>query len=272
MANFIFTVPSLDKKYIDFRTPIIGDSYNWSWVRPLTQVNTIAIHHSAGPDTQTPEDIARYHVKTLGWGGVGYHFIITNDATVYYVGDLNTARAHVKNKNESSIGICLIGTFMNNKQPNDNQIRAAHRLCSRLLFETPEIPNINGWEDIYGHKELGGKTACPGDSWALWKPKIISGIPEGANNSNNSERVSEITKMYQIILGRDPDQDGLSMYVKSQYSIDQIRKIITESLEHKAIIERAQSYKRLKALAQNASNSLIESKKAVDELLQNVSS
>lgn len=269
MANFIFTVPSLEKKYIDFRTPITGDSYNWSWVRPLTQVTSIAIHHSAGPDTQTPEDIARYHVKTLGWGGVGYHFIITNDATVYYVGDLNTARAHVKNKNESSIGVCLIGTFMNSKQPNDNQIMSAHRLCSRLLFETPEIPNINGWEDIYGHKELGSVTACPGDTWPLWKPKLLSGIAS-PDNANNSERVAEITKMYQIILGRDPDQDGLLMYVKSKYSLDQIRKIMTESLEHKSIIERAQSYKKLKALAQNANTYLLESKKAVDELIQNI--
>ncbi|MDA1317314.1 MAG: N-acetylmuramoyl-L-alanine amidase [bacterium] len=271
MANYNFTVPSLGNKYIDFRTEIIGDSYNWSWIRPMSQVTSIAIHHTAGPDNQTPQQIAGYHVNTLGWGGVGYHFIITPDGTVYYVGDLNTARAHVKDRNESSIGICLVGSFMNGKTPKDAQIASAHVVCSRLLFESPELPNLNGWEDISGHKELGNATACPGDSWAQWKQKLIIGIPQTPPVADEGQRIIEITKLYQVIFGRTPDQEGLNSYVKSRYTIDEIRKILTESIEHRQILERAQTYKKFFALATEARDHLAIAVQKVDEISQSAS-
>jgi hypothetical protein len=157
---------------------------------------------------------------------------------------------------------------MNGKEPNKNQINSAHRLCSRLLFESGDIPNINGWEDIYGHKELGGKTACPGDSWPIWKPKLIAGIPDQIQDGAYQQRLFEVTKLYQIILGRDPDQDGLTGYAKSQYSIDQIRKIITESIEHKQILERASRYKALHSLIKQANEQLLISVKMNEEILK----
>ena len=52
----------------------------------------IVIHHAEGHRTATPEFIANHHVKNLGWEGIGFHFLIRM-GDVYYVGDVDTARA-----------------------------------------------------------------------------------------------------------------------------------------------------------------------------------
>lgn len=247
MGNFSFNVPSLGTKFVDYRTPILGDSFNWSWVHPLSEYQYLAIHHTAGPDTQTPDDIAAYHVNTNGWGGVGYHFIINKAGTVYYVGDLTTARAHVANLNHLAIGICLIGSFINGKVPTNVQLQSTHLLCAHLLFQTPELSQVDSWEDVVGHQQLGA-TACPGDSWSSWRAKIISGTGT-PNPGADPNRVAAITKLYQVVLGREPDQPGLQGYVASSFSIEQIAKIMAESPEHQQLITKARNFKQAQTLA-----------------------
>jgi hypothetical protein len=183
MGNFPLQIPALGKKFVDYRQQILGDSFTWSWVRPLSQPKDLAIHHSAGPETQTPDNIAAYHVRSRGWGGVGYHFIIARNGTTYYVGDLTTARANVANKNHLVIGICLIGNFMNGRLPSHDQFLSAHELCSHLLFHTPALTNINGWEDVIGHQQLQA-TSCPGQDWLTWRKWLIKPpVPPVMKNS-----------------------------------------------------------------------------------------
>lgn len=164
MANTPLHIPELIKmgKWVDYRDPIWGDSYNWSWNRRPDEVKYLVIHHTVTKHEATPDDIALLH-KARGWGGIGYHFVITKDGTVYYVGDVGTARANVLNMNEQVIGISLIGDFTKHN-PSDEQIISAHELCRFFLFEAPSFPNIKSWDDVVGHKELQA-TACPGTYW-----------------------------------------------------------------------------------------------------------
>lgn len=289
---FNFTVPSLGNKYIDYRQPIPGNSFTWSWIRPLSQVKYLVIHHTAGPDTQTPDEIARYHIQSNGWGGVGYHFIISKNGTTYYVGDLSTARAHVKNYNHLALGICLVGTFMNGKKPTTEQLNSAHELCFRLLFQTPELINANGWEDLVGHQQLQA-TACPGDTWNSYRQQIIivpgtsgSGGSSGGSSSSStggsssggssvggsggsvgsSARRQEINKIYQVVLGREADQSGLNYHDQSAKSIDEIRKIITESEEHQNLIKKAHNLTKAQQLAQESLPLIADTYWKVDEI------
>lgn len=173
MSKIDLSIPALTGKFVDLRDSIPGDSYNWSWIRPLSQVNYLAIHHSAGSDTQTPEEIANFHINNNGWGGIGYHFLISKDGTVYYVGDISTARANVVNLNEQVIGICLIGNFTSGKSPTQEQLGSAHKLCE-FLINYPPLSNVNSWEAVKTHKNLPGQvTVCPGDGES-WIEKIIS--------------------------------------------------------------------------------------------------
>ncbi len=244
MGNFAFSVPSLGTKFIDYRNQIVGDSFNWSWVHPLSEYRYIAIHHAAGPDNQTPDAIAAYHVNSRGWGGIGYHFVVAQNGNTYYVGDLTTARAHVANLNHLAIGVCLIGSFVDGKEPPDNQLRSAHELCAQMLFRTPELSGVDGWEDVVGHKDLS-PTRCPGDTWPNWRPKIVN----AGSTSSPNERVQQVTELYRVVLGRDPDQSGLNFHVQSNLTIDQIRKVMTESEEHKGIINKAKNFKKSQDLA-----------------------
>lgn len=163
-------------KWKDYRQQIWGNSFTWSWVRPWSQLQGILIHHSVTKHDATPDDIALLH-KARGWAGVGYHFIIDKAGVVHYVGDISTARAHVQNKNEKFLGICLIGDFTKHL-PSDEQIISAHELCKFFFFQTPSLPTLTGWHQLQGHKDQQA-TACPGSSWGGgdMRDRIINRIP-----------------------------------------------------------------------------------------------
>lgn len=163
-------------KWHDYRQGIWGDSFNWSWVRPWSQLEGILIHHSVTKHEATPDDIALLH-KARGWAGIGYHFVITKDGVVHYVGDISTARAHVLNKNEKFLGIVMVGDFTKHL-PSDEQIISAHELCKFFFFQTPSLPTLTGWHQLGGHKDQQ-PTACPGSSWGGgdMRDRIINRIP-----------------------------------------------------------------------------------------------
>lgn len=149
-------------RWHDYRKDIWGDSFNWSWVRPWSQLKYVVIHHSVTKHEATPDDIALLH-KARGWGGIGYHFVITKDGVVHYVGDISTARANVLNMNEQVIGICMVGDFTKHL-PSDAQIESAHDLAEFFFFQTPSLPTLKGWDQLKGHKDFQA-TACPGSSF-----------------------------------------------------------------------------------------------------------
>lgn len=165
MANTALHIPSLLNigKFIDYRQRIWGDSFNWSWNRKPNEVKYLVIHHTVTSHDATPDDIALLH-KARGWAGIGYHFVITKDGTVYYVGDVGTARANVLNMNEKVIGISLIGDFTKHL-PSDAQILSAHLLCKFFLDNKAVWTGLVDWDtSVKGHKELQA-TQCPGNDW-----------------------------------------------------------------------------------------------------------
>lgn len=262
MAKTDLTIPVLGNKFVDYRDPIPGDSYNWSWVRPLSQVNYLAIHHTAGPDTQTPEQIANYHINNNRWGGIGYHFLIAKNGTVYYVGDISTARANVANLNEQVLGICLIGNFTAGRVPSNEQLDSAHKLCDFFINNYPDLSNVNSWDKVRGHKELPGQsTTCPGDNWPSWRIQIVEGVSLGPEvppppAGPVSNRGAQVSELYRLVLGRDPDMGGLQTYTNGPMSIDQIMHSMVESTEHQDLIRLAKDAPILKSQVDGLQTSL----------------
>lgn len=254
MARTNLTIPSLGNKFVDLRDNIPGDSFNWSWVRPLNQVKYLAIHHTAGPDTQTPNQIANFHINSNGWGGIGYHFLIAKDGTVFYVGDISTARANVANLNDAVLGICLIGNFTSGKMPTDEQLNSAHKLCDFFINNYPALSNLS-WDAVLGHKDLPGQsTACPGDNWKLWRLRIVEG--GGSISPATSDRGAQISDLYRTILGRDPDVGGLQTYTDSSMTIDEIMRSMVNSEEHRSLITLAKDADSLQSQVDNLQTSL----------------
>jgi len=187
MARTDLTIPSLGNKFIDLRDTLAGDAYTWSWERPLSQVNYLAIHHTGGSDTQTPQDLANEHITKNGWGGIGYHFLIDKDGFVYYVGDIQTARANVANLNEQVIGIGLIGNFVAGQIPTQEQIDSTHKLCE-FFINYADLTSVKSWDKVMGHKELPDQsTPCPGDDWQNLRIQIVEGLPATSDLASQVE-------------------------------------------------------------------------------------
>jgi hypothetical protein len=153
----------------DVREPVMGDSYTWYALEPTAAKKSLVIHHS-GVHSRNHEDafsVARYHVINNGWGGIGYHFVITHDshpngARIQYAGDLGTWRAHVASDNPGRVGISLMGDFTQEK-PGENQLRLARQLIDFLMAPNGILPSINYPSQIIGHGQIAGQaTACPG--------------------------------------------------------------------------------------------------------------
>ena len=275
MARINLSIPSLGSKFVDLRETIPGDSFNWSWVRPLNQVKFLAVHHSAGPDTQTPEVIANFHINSNGWGGIGYHFLIAKDGIVFYVGDISTARANVAGLNEQVIGICLIGNFTAGRVPSNAQFDSTNKLCDFFISNYPDLPNVNSWDSVRGHKDLPGQsTACPGDNWPSWRPNIVAGdvVPTPVSPpSPPLDRGAQITEAYRSILGRDPDMGGLQTYINSPLSLDEIMRSMVNSQEHKELVRKAQEANSLKDQVDSLQSSLASLNQQVLTLRETVS-
>ena len=192
MARTDLSIPSLGNNFIDLRDVLPGDAYNWSWERSLSQINYLTIHHT-GVDNQTPEQIANSHININGWGGIGYHFLINKEGEVFYVGDISTARANVANLNDQVLGICLIGNFIQGEIPSDKQLDSAHKLSEFFIVNYPDLPNVNSWDKVRGHKELPNQTtSCPGDDWSSWRPQIVEGVTDEAQTGVLQSQIANL--------------------------------------------------------------------------------
>ncbi len=143
-------------------------------VRELKEISQAIIHHTAAAPTVGPVDIARYHVNERDWPGIGYHFVVMADGTIYQTNRLETVSYHARSENQTSLGIALAGNFVGDL-PTDAQLASAGRLLAHLSRQLG-LPI----ESIRGHKELIA-TACPGDQWdsgARWRDRLLDAVKQ----------------------------------------------------------------------------------------------
>ena len=154
-------------------------------------ISMIVAHHTDTPPTFTVEQLAHYHAfgtrkDAQGnwikkeWPGIGYHFVITPDGTIYQGQREETCSYHVGGEpNNYSLGVSFIGRFMRanyddtprtpeEQVPTPQQMRSASRLIAWLM-QKHDVPI----EKVMGHRDVWpGHTVCPGDQWtagAHWK-------------------------------------------------------------------------------------------------------
>ena len=113
----------------------------------------IVIHHTASTAKETVEQIHNFHINNNGWAGIGYHFYIRKDGTVYKGRDEKYAGAHCVDYNSISLGICLEGNFEIEK-PTEKQLKSLTELLQHLKQKYGNV-------QVVGHRDLNA-TACPG--------------------------------------------------------------------------------------------------------------
>ncbi|HEX8546069.1 MAG TPA: N-acetylmuramoyl-L-alanine amidase [Cytophagaceae bacterium] len=173
-----------------------------------TDVKHIIIHHSAGSNNNTNyvevvRNIYVFHTSPVSMGGrgyndIGYNFLIAADGTIFQGRDDqglaekdNILGAHMCAKNRNTIGICLLGTFID-VMPTQATFNSLYDLVSWKAhkenidpfgklghpFEKPGRPlqNIAGHRQGCGVNDTSAAnqsyTECPGDSVAYFLPAI----------------------------------------------------------------------------------------------------
>ncbi|MCD3217819.1 SH3 domain-containing protein [Clostridium botulinum C] len=126
------------------------------------------------PNNNSPRNIVLHHTecngwsierlhelhKGNGWSGIGYHFYIRKNGSIYRGRPEWTIGSHCKGFNKNSIGIAFEGDYHNtDKAMPDTQFNAGLQLIAYLK-------NKYGNMNIYGHREVGSSN-CPGKYFPL---------------------------------------------------------------------------------------------------------
>lgn len=138
-------------------------------------VRMIVVHHTAMTirnDSRSPLERVRalyqYHARTLGWGDIGYHYIIDEDGTIYEgrAGGQNVVGGHAYCANVGTLGVVLLGNF-EVEEPSQIQILSLQwllkHLADRYGLNPGQMTQFHGQSKnvIVGHRDVVS-TACPG--------------------------------------------------------------------------------------------------------------
>ena len=140
--------------------------------RTLDKIKTLVVHHTAVPGTVGPNEIARYQVDVRGWPGIGYHFVIMPDGTIFQTNRLESISYHARQANPTSLGVAFAGNF-DSAGPTEAQLQSGGRLLAWLL-QTLKLDSST----IKGHKDFV-QTACPGAQWdkgLKWRDKLLEQV------------------------------------------------------------------------------------------------
>lgn len=134
---------------------IIEKTYSWKGSLSKRKSTKRIILHHAESSSCTADDIHRWHLAR-GWSGIGYHFFVRKDGSIYRGRPEDVVGAHASGANSDSIGICAEGKYMTETMP-DVQKQAIAELCSYLM-------NKYGVSTILRHKDVTS-TDCPGNNY-----------------------------------------------------------------------------------------------------------
>jgi len=138
----------------------------------------VIVHHSLTKDSQTVSwgAIRKYHVKTFGWSGIGYHvgveLIISGDEPYYeaLLGRMwDRTGAHTRGHNHDSLGICFIGNY--DKVPPR---KAMLKIGAKVIALWLKLFNLS-IDDIYSHHNFNIRKSCPGTLFDMEQLKMLVG-------------------------------------------------------------------------------------------------
>lgn len=151
--------------------------------RETTSTEHLVVHHSAGNNGDTNylnviRNIYLLHTQSNGWDDIGYNYLIAADGTVFMGRDPqgageedNILGAHFCGKNTNTMGVCLMGNFMDVKPDPRAIFSLKYLLAWKLKKEKMDAfgqtmhpkPTGNLLNAVCGHRD-GCNTSCPGDS------------------------------------------------------------------------------------------------------------
>lgn len=132
---------------------IIDAGLKFGALTKRTVTDRIILHHAAG--NGSVESVHNYH-KGLGWSGIGYHYYVRKDGSIYRGRPEAMVGGHTSGYNYCSIGVCAEGNFETDVM-SDAQREAIRALVLDIRTRYPDTQTIR-------HKDVAA-TACPGKNY-----------------------------------------------------------------------------------------------------------
>lgn len=161
---------------------------NWHWNTGLSnraRTDYIALHHAAAVKC-TAADIDSWH-KSNGWSGIGYHFFVRKDGSIYRGRPINKMGSHVLHRNNESIGVCAEGNY-----DKEQTMPAAQKASIKELLRY--LKGIYPLAKIVGHREIGSSD-CPGKYYPLEEMKTTYQNKEGLTVTQYEELKTSIVAL-----------------------------------------------------------------------------
>lgn len=127
-------------------------TYKWNGTLSKRRSTTRIILHHAAASKCSAQQIHRWHLAN-GWVGIGYHFLVRKDGSVYRGRPEDTVGAHAGNNNYDSIGVCFEGNFMTETMP------IAQKWAGQELVAY--LKDKYGITKVQKHSDVNA-TGCPG--------------------------------------------------------------------------------------------------------------
>ncbi|OXM83957.1 peptidoglycan recognition protein family protein [Paenibacillus rigui] len=203
-------LPFSVKPFIDITDTLPSRTPDPEPRRTKDQITHISIHHSA-VEGATIESYANYHVNTLGWAHIGYHFVIKGDQA-YQTNDLSTFSYHTSSNNSYTVSVSISGDL--SKRPLSEVERNnlyAVILTYMSLFNIPV-------ENVLGHNEYpSNNTSCPcidmvqvrNDIRTLQNKISYTNSPQYAQE-RAFKIANQILFFYNLAQGKNPDGTAAS--------------------------------------------------------------
>lgn len=143
-----------------------------------TNVSHLIVHHSAGTNSSNNwpgvvDAVFDYHVNTNGWSDIGYNWLIDPNGVLYEGrgGGDNVRGSHMCGYNNNTMGVCLLGNFVN-VAPSTVALETLTHLLAWKCCKEDISPGGNGpitsyagyMQHISGHRDgcAPNYTECPG--------------------------------------------------------------------------------------------------------------
>ncbi|MEW6610945.1 MAG: N-acetylmuramoyl-L-alanine amidase [Patescibacteria group bacterium] len=150
------------------------------WPQTYGEVRAFVVHHTGGTNggadpATTIRAIQRFHGKILGWGDIGYNYLIAPDGRVFEgrEGGEGVVGGHTYNDkkkigyNTGSIGVAILGNYENKDMLSNAARESLAKLIATKSFEHEIIPDGEttlkdvSIPAVIGHKNIDA-TICPG--------------------------------------------------------------------------------------------------------------
>lgn len=130
---------------------------------PLPNKPIALVLHHAEASKASVYDVHRWHKEApRHWAGIGYHFYIRKDGTIYKGREENWRGAHAPAYNDKSLGICVEGAYSRENMPQvqkDAVIKLGKYLVQKYNMH-----------EVYKHQDVTA-TNCPGEKYPFTEIK-----------------------------------------------------------------------------------------------------